>query len=580
MSALPRYAVGLKGEWRRVAVSLVLLALLAVLATLQYRWIGSTSQAERGRLQAGAQARAIQMAQEVDAEISKAYFTFYQMALQPKTADPARFASTQYARWLETAKHPGLIRGVFLVTLGETTPQLRRVIPGKGAEPAEWPPEFAEWNRQFKSNAGLQQPALRSFVIGEIPAFFVTMASINMSDPSSSKFTFSGSFSGLLLGWLDREYLRTELLPAVAARFFSTRDGFDYHVAVVSPKEKDGFVYVSEPGLTRQTFASPDVKTTLLQVRLEQMVQSVTGARAVSPPFRSDPNAGEWQLLLVHRTGSLDNAIALVRRRNLAVSFGVVLLIAASIALMVVSTRRAERLARQQMEFVAGVSHELRTPLSVIRSAGENLSDGVIADPGQVQRYGALIAEEGRRLTEMVEQVMSFAGFDSGHDHWDHGPVVMASLVEEAAAGSRIEETGFTLERQVAPDLPTVDGNARALQQAIENLLSNAAKYGGPDRWVRISADRASERPELRVTVEDHGRGIRPDEQRRIFEPFYRSRDVMGSSTRGSGLGLSIARRIAEAHGGSISVRSTPGQGSAFTLHVPLDTSHDFMTAS
>ncbi|MBE3097557.1 MAG: HAMP domain-containing histidine kinase, partial [Planctomycetes bacterium] len=287
---------------------------------------------------------------------------------------------------------------------------------------------------------------------------------------------------------------------------------------------------------------------------------------------RSSPDAGEWQLLLVHAGGSLERVIAMSRRRNLAIGFGVVLLVAASVVSITISTRRAQRLARQQVEFVAGVSHELRTPLSVIRSAGENLSDGVIAEPAQVRRYGAMIADEGRRLSEMVEQVMSFAGFGSGRDLSDRTETEAGAVIEAALAATRslIERSGFTVEQRVAPDLPRVRMNGAAVAQAIGNLISNAVKYGGSERWVRVTAGRAVTPggAGVRITVEDHGIGIPPDEQRRIFEPFYRGHGVLGSTIRGSGLGLSLVRRIVEAHGGSISVESAPGKGSAFTVYL------------
>ena len=123
---------------------------------------------------------------------------------------------------------------------------------------------------------------------------------------------------------------------------------------------------------------------------------------------------GAWEVRARHRSGSLETIVARSRRRNLAISLGVLGLLAASLVLALAAAQRQQRLARQQMEFVAAVSHELRTPLAVICSAGENLADGVIADSVQVKRYGALIQTEGRRLGDMVERVMEFAGISSG----------------------------------------------------------------------------------------------------------------------------------------------------------------------
>ena len=117
---------------------------------------------------------------------------------------------------------------------------------------------------------------------------------------------------------------------------------------------------------------------------------------------------------MTHSSGSLEAAVSSQRRRNLAISSSVLGLLGASMGLLVLATRRAQRLARQQMEFVAAVSHELRTPLAVIRSAAENLADGVVHDEAQIRRYGELMRTEGRRLTDMVEQILEFAGIQSG----------------------------------------------------------------------------------------------------------------------------------------------------------------------
>src|SRR4029079_7870929 len=117
-----------------------------------------------------------------------------------------------------------------------------------------------------------------------------------------------------------------------------------------------------------------------------------------------------WRILLQHADGSLDAAVAHARLRNLYLSFGILATLMISVGLILFNARRSERLAAQQMDFVATVSHELRTPLAVIRSAAQNLAAGVVPDPAQARQYGDLIETEGRRLTDMVEQVLEYAG--------------------------------------------------------------------------------------------------------------------------------------------------------------------------
>ena len=142
------------------------------------------------------------------------------------------------------------------------------------------------------------------------------------------------------------------------------------------------------------------------------------------------------------------------RRRNLVVSSSILAVLGASVGLLVLSTRRAQTLARQQMEFVAAVSHELRTPLAVIRSAGENLADGVVRDEAQIRKYGELVRNEGRRLTEMVEQILEFAGIQSGQRGFALRPVGVRAVCCRTSSSRRrtlIEAAGSTVECDVPP---------------------------------------------------------------------------------------------------------------------------------
>nr|MCU0256038.1 HAMP domain-containing histidine kinase [Vicinamibacterales bacterium] len=289
----------------------------------------------------------------------------------------------------------------------------------------------------------------------------------------------------------------------------------------------------------------------------------------VVPEF--GPAGSRWDVAVVHREGSVARAVARSRRWNLGLSLGVLALLGASVALALVASQRAQRLARERVEFVAGVSHELRTPLSVIRSAAENLADGVVDETAQVQRYGALIADEGRKLSGMVDQVLQFAGLESGHA-LRLAPEPVGPVVEDAVASVApvLAEHGVRVERRLPPDLPPVMADHDALARALANLVSNAARHGGASRLVTVSASADTAGEHVRVAVEDHGPGIPPHEQRRVFEPFFRGAAAVASQVHGSGLGLSLVRRIAEQHGGRVELSSRPGHGSTFTLVVPV----------
>ena len=283
---------------------------------------------------------------------------------------------------------------------------------------------------------------------------------------------------------------------------------------------------------------------------------------------------GRWVLLAKHRAGSLEAAVGAVRRRNLAISSGVLMLLTLAVGLIVVSARRAQSLARQQMEFVAAVSHELRTPVSVIGAAAGNLADGVVGDPQRVKKYGETIQGEARRLAETVERVLQLAGIAAGRAAAARLPVSPAELIHDSIAVCRaeIDAAGFTVETAIADDLPNVGGDVTALRSALQNLISNAVKYGGQARWMRVSArldPGIGTREQVLFSVEDRGLGIDTEDRKHIFEPFYRGREAVSQQIQGSGLGLNLVHRIAEAHGGAVSVVSDHGKGSTFTLSLP-----------
>ncbi len=165
-----------------------------------------------------------------------------------------------------------------------------------------------------------------------------------------------------------------------------------------------------------------------------------------------------WRLVAQHRAGSLEAAVAATRRRSLALSSGVLGLLAVAIGLIVVSARRAARLAHQQVEFVAAVSHELRTPVSVIGAAAGNLADGIVADPARVKTYGHTIQAEARRLAETVERVLQLAGIMAGRS-MPPDTLVPEALVDEAIAACRYEIDAAGT--QVEVDVPAISPRCR-----------------------------------------------------------------------------------------------------------------------
>jgi signal transduction histidine kinase len=420
---------------------------------------------------------------------------------------------------------------------------------------------------------------------------------------------------------IDREYVARELLPALAQRYFSQhREGeaaaapLDFRVAVVDKSAGGAPIFQSAAAFAPAPDAHADAAADMFQVRTQDFTALVSEVRRftsfVSTMHAAPPAGGVgpsdagrpvsiviqqsaasapggartsaagrvstgfsaplWRLVVAHPSGSLESAVDAARRRNLAISFSVLGILGASMALLVLATRRAQRLATQQLEFVATVSHELRTPLAVIRSAAENLADGVVGDEQRIRRYGEVMRTEGRRLSEMVEQILEFSGIQSGQRHFTIRPLAIPPLLRGIVSSSAaiIERAGVSVEMDLPDDLPEVAGDEAALRRVFQNLIDNAVKYGASGAWMKISARRTPQGVD--VIIADRGIGIDPAEHSRIFEPFYRAPAVVAAQTHGAGLGLSLVQRIVAAHGGRVSVHSQPPSGSEFTVQLPI----------
>ena len=241
--------------------------------------------------------------------------------------------------------------------------------------------------------------------------------------------------------------------------------------------------------------------------------------------------------------------------------------------LALVLTVRADRasaaLASMKSDFVAAVTHELKTPVASIRLVGDTLANGRYTSPKTVQEYAGLLSVEASRLGASIDNLLTYARYSSSPavSSTELADVEPADLIEDALQGVRpvLASQKFDLVIDVPPDLPQICVDRPAMIQALDNIVDNAIKYSTTEKHLAVSA-RANGKS-VTLTVRDRGTGIPRKDLSRVFERFYRGGNVTVS---GSGLGLPIAKRIVESHGGRIEVRSAIGSGTEVDVTLPI----------
>ena len=230
---------------------------------------------------------------------------------------------------------------------------------------------------------------------------------------------------------------------------------------------------------------------------------------------------------------------------------------------------REARVARLQTDFVNKVSHDLRTPLTSIRMFVETMQMGRLPEPARQAEALSIIAGETVRLSALIDRLLDWARMESGKRSYALEPVAVSDVLDDALAALEpaLLQSPAEVSCQVTPGLPRILADREALADAVTNLLHNAHKYTGDHKRIAVSAERRGS--QVMISVADNGPGIAAPEQKRIFDKFYRAKDPLDRSIEGSGLGLAMVKHIAEAHGGRVTVASTPGAGATFSLSLP-----------
>ncbi|MCX6632447.1 MAG: HAMP domain-containing sensor histidine kinase, partial [Candidatus Solibacter sp.] len=480
---------------RRTALSWLFVAglflLCGVLGVLQYRWIGEVSVAARDRLRGSLLASLGRLSLDFNSEIA----TAARVLLPPVSESPEAEVAARFAQWRKTGRHGQMFRHIAISEARNGALVLRNLDLEKAVfETAEWPPDWAPLKARLENMQSAEPRQGRGFpgpppedmgMLFDLPAF-------GIPPPGRPTGQFGRGGTPSVIFDLNLEYVRDILLPDLLQRHLETGGTLEYQVEVLSRQRPPLVIYQSDPAAG--VAANADASVGLFDTPYDQIFRGSPGRGGRGRgPARGGPggDSGRWQMFVRHRAGSLEAVVAQARWRNLAVTAGVLLLMMASVGALITYTRRAQKLADLQMDFVAGISHELSTPLTVIRTAAYNLRGKLAANPAQVERYGVLIQQESGRLKDLVQQVLRFSGATAGRVIQNPEPLSIADLLADTLESAKavFQHAGCDVETNIDPDLPLVMGDPMALKQALQNLLHNAAKYGAGDaHWVGVSA--------------------------------------------------------------------------------------------
>jgi signal transduction histidine kinase len=615
-------------SWFWGAILAGVAALLVIVAILQYRWTAQLSTAAELRLGSKLESQMMSWHLDLYGELS-AICVALQVGPDSGTHDRLNDYLQRYSDWSQAASKQGSVENIYVnpdlvqdIYIWETSrktdaralrldPDARKIL--HTSVPTALHPLF----RRLQGNSQSLTTALRAWEFRDLagtPHLNKQLVQLHLLRSNAmTGWQFDATVPAIVhplvhfaqhpheraavpnpqvpVDWivvvLNLDAIRNRVLPGLAQRYFAGPNGFEYNVAVVAQAKPPVILYATDSNFEPAHRGRYDSKMNIFGPPPESVEghlwQSVRNTQSLNseewrdfsgpvwfPVIQYGAQDEPWTLYLQHREGPLEATVTNVRRSNLVTGGIVLLLLATSMSLLVIASRRAQRLADLQVHFVASISHELRTPLAAILSAGQNITDGFVGD---LPRYGSIITTQARQLIDLVDQILLFASLKSGRMSYHLESVPVKDVLEEVRRNilPLIEKSGFNIILSVEEGMPSVIADRQALARCVQNLLNNAAKYSGKSRQIELRADQdaSSAMKEVRIKVKDHGVGIFAAELNQIFEPFYRSPQVLQAQIHGTGLGLSVVQHIVESFGGRVSVESELNVGSTFTLHLP-----------
>ncbi len=549
-------------------VLIILLAALPLLAVLQYQWLGHVQRAERTRLEQAARRAALQFAADLAGEFSVVR-SLFSIGHEEIDNEDWTGLTRRYQFWLDNTRFPGLVDGIYLSDAD------------------------GEQFREFGISDGFSQ---------------ATMSLDEVLGGQSASYLLPAQRFGktLLVLRVDKVYLRQEVVPFLAAEHFGS--GSAHRDFALQIRDHEEVIYQSDNYPTEakplhvvgrfdgfRDVTSPPI--TALRGRLSAAEGDNTASLSVSgiaaedlPPGVDTPAVREWittarpaeenlnaavgglSIRVTHVAGSLEAAVSQTQTRNLALSFGILAVLGAGLLVLFFLYRRAETLARREREFLASVTHELRTPIAALYSAGENLEAGVVVDHPSVRSYGSLIKKQGARLRGMIDRVLGYATLVAtpGRQRAPAAcePVNLNALVERIVDAHRHEADAKHIDLSVYGTTRALPVDASAVEIIVNNLVGNSLRHARGATVVLVAIGESVFG--ATISVEDDGPGIDQRELRSVFEPFYRGRRSVADQVPGTGVGLSLVKRVVEYHGGTVAYNPGEKGGARFVVTLPV----------
>jgi signal transduction histidine kinase/tetratricopeptide (TPR) repeat protein len=445
---------------------------------------------------------------------------------------------------------------------------------------------------QFKTYCSLLDEAIAKIVAG-------THIELTDKDYSRELVRLKVLYEERIEQWRVMKDIQREIVPdlrsrmirssdfASSPRFYSKVVGdTPYLIAsVLLPKAGNTEVPGIVGAKTDQEYLTGDVLDRLIENMgfSEKTDIVITGLDGRSLLGEKDPNGGQatvtaffddnfppWKLEFFRH--SISGFAGMDLRKSFYFWTIVVLLVVLifGAALIVKTVSHEMGVLKLKSDFVSSVSHEFKTPLTSMRTLIERIQAGKVNDKTKMDQYISVIAQDTDRLTRLVGNILDFSKMEEGKREFDFTETDVAQLVSRQVQEFQKDELrkDISIQAIIQKDVPKLALDRESFSQALSNLLDNAVKFSPIKKeiHVRLSADGKN----VILEVEDKGIGIPPDEMDKIFEKFYQGKNALKQTVKGAGLGLTLVKRTAEAHGGKVSVKSRVGVGSTFSLNFPI----------